>query len=444
MILNMISGGDGTGGTLTITAPANTTVTISKDDITKTKTADVNGIVTFNGMETGIWTVTITDGSQTTATTVDVTIDYTTTIEFFATIAVTFQEGYTCTCSDGTTTLTAPTTAGSYTFIVPYAGTWTASCTDGEQLISKVVTITTKSESQSVELVYVDSILDNNSWAKISEISEEGTGKNYWSVGDCKSVYLSGTMGTVILDTTLWAYILGFDHNKDIEGSGIQFGCFKTNSDSSGIDVCLIDGYYLQYTLAGTKYFSINHDTSSIKGGWAVCDARYDILGSTDIDPSTYDVSIVNAGITGCNATTACATNPVANTLMSCLPSKLRAVMKPITKWTDNRGHKNAHLSSLSTTIDYLPLLAEFEILGTRKYANEYEQQYQMQYEYYSAGNTNTKYEYSNLDSLAAWWTRSVDVTDSYSRFFCYMSNGTSASLAIPYYSRGIAPVFMV
>lgn len=151
------NGGSGSGGTLTVTAPAGVTVTIFKDGKVKTKTADSSGVAIFKGLSSGTWTVTITDGSQTSpAYTVTIVADYAVTVSFFsATIAVTYPEGSICTCSDGSTTLTAPTTSGSYTFTVPNAGDWTVSCTDGENNDSAIVTITTDGESQSVLLAYM-------------------------------------------------------------------------------------------------------------------------------------------------------------------------------------------------------------------------------------------------------------------------------------------------
>ena len=171
-ILNMISGGGGTGGTLTVTAPANTTVTISNGDKTKSKTSDTNGTAIFKGLETGTWTVTITNGTQTTTKTVDITADYAMVIAFFAaTIAVTYPEGSTLTCSDGTTTLTATTTTGSYTFTVPNTGTWTVSCTDGNDTASQAVSITADGVSVSVTLTYFDGYLFN-----YGSVNEQVTG----------------------------------------------------------------------------------------------------------------------------------------------------------------------------------------------------------------------------------------------------------------------------
>lgn len=147
--------GGGSGGTLTITAPANVTVTVSKDGKTKTKNSGTSGVVVFKGLASGTWTVTITGDDKTAQKNVVVTTDYSTVIAFFsATINIAYPAGSTCTCSDGTTTLSAPDTSGTWACIVPNAGTWTVTSTSGTETDSKAVTITTDGQSTSVELSY--------------------------------------------------------------------------------------------------------------------------------------------------------------------------------------------------------------------------------------------------------------------------------------------------
>lgn len=155
MIGRVNTGGGGTGGTLTVTAPANVTVTVSKDGKTKTKNSGTSGVVVFKGLASGTWTVTITGDGKTAQKNVVVTTDYSTVIAFFAaTINITYPAGSTCTCSDGTTTISAPDTSGTWACIVPNAGTWTVTSTSGTETDSKAVTITTDGQSTSVELSY--------------------------------------------------------------------------------------------------------------------------------------------------------------------------------------------------------------------------------------------------------------------------------------------------
>lgn len=148
-------GSGGTGGTLTVTAPANVTVTVSKDGKSKIKNSGTSGVVVFKGLASGTWTVAITSDGKTAQKNVVVTTDYSTVIAFFAaTINITYPAGSTCTCSDGTTTLSAPDTSGTWACIVPNAGTWTVTSTSGTETDSKAVTITTDGQSTSVELSY--------------------------------------------------------------------------------------------------------------------------------------------------------------------------------------------------------------------------------------------------------------------------------------------------
>lgn len=279
-------------------------------------------------------------------------------------------------------------------------------------------------------------------WAEISEISAAGTGADYFSVGDCKDITLSGTMGTLDLNGTYFVYILGFNHNSDVEGAGIQFGGFKTEAGADGKNICLINEYGTSKT-NGAKIFNMNHWGNSNRGGWAACDMRYDILGSTDVAPSGYGSSKTSSSV-GYDATSTCATNPVANTLMSCLPADLRAVMKPITKYTDNIGGGSGHIeANVTATVDYLPLLGEMEIFGTGSgYNNNCEDAKQVQYEYFASGNSRVKYRHSDTASTATWWERSPYYINS--NFFCRVSTNGGAASNHANYSSGVAPAFMV
>ena len=77
----------------------------------------------------------------------------------YAFIVVTYPAGSTCTASDGTTTLTAPDTSGSWVIKIPTPASlpeaWTVSCTDGTRTASTAVTITTEGQSESVSLAYL-------------------------------------------------------------------------------------------------------------------------------------------------------------------------------------------------------------------------------------------------------------------------------------------------
>lgn len=295
----------------------------------------------------------------------------------------------------------------------------TVSCTAGTNYSAPA------NKTVQVTATFVTKVLNENTWETISGVSADSTGASYWAVGDRKAVAVSGTVGTQSVSGTYYVYIIGFNHNG---ATGIDFGTFKT-ALSGGTDICLIDaGYGNNYT-NGTKYFNMNHSSNTNSGGWKGCDLRYDVLGSTN----------TNDG----DATATTATNPVANTLMAALPSDLRAVMKPMTIYTDNTGGGSNTASNVTASVDYLPLLAEYEIFGTRSYANSSEQNHQAQYAYYSAGNSKVKYRHSATSSVAWWWERSP-VYGNGSNYFCLVSTTGYANANTARYSYGVAPAFRV
>lgn len=296
--------------------------------------------------------------------------------------------------------------------------TITVSCTAGTNYSAPA------SKTVKVTAEFILATLNDNSWAAIHSVS--GTGASYWAVGDRKAVAVSGTVGTQAVNGTYYAYIIGFNHNSSKEGNGITFGTFKT-ALSGGTDICLVDGKYDGYSTNGTKYFNMNHSSNTNSGGWKGCDLRYDVLGSTN----------TNDG----DATATTATNPVANTLMAALPSDLRAVMQPMTIYTDNTGGGSDNASYVTKTTDYLPLLAEYEIFGTRTYANSAEKNYQAQYAYYSAGNSRVKYRHSATGSTAWWWERSPNYNNSNN--FCNVNTNGNANNNNARNSNGVAPDFV-
>lgn len=299
--------------------------------------------------------------------------------------------------------------------------TITVSCTAGTNYTAP------SSQSVTVEAKFVSSVLNENDWSVIKSVADASQGANYWAVGDRKAVTVNGTVGTQAINGTYYVYILGFDHNSSREGTGITFGTFKT-ALSGGTDICLVDSHYNDYSTGGQKWFNMNHSSNTNSGGWKGCDLRYDVLGSTNSNNN--------------DAGTTTATSPVSGTLMAALPSDLRAVMKPMTIYTDNTGGGSNTASYVTASVDYLPLLAEFEIFGTRSYANSAEQNYQQQYQYYKNGNSKVKYRHSSTSSAAYWWERSPLYGNS--SYFCVVYTNGNAGYTGARYSLGLAPAFRV
>ena len=151
------SGGSPNKSIIIVTAPTGSTVTCKMGSTTKTA-SEKNGTWTFSGLDIGTWTVTATKGNSIATQDVDITrltVEYVTITYFSATINVTYPAGSTCTCSEGTTTLSAPDTSGTWTCTVPNAGKWTVSSTDGDKSKSADVVITTDGQTESVTLLYI-------------------------------------------------------------------------------------------------------------------------------------------------------------------------------------------------------------------------------------------------------------------------------------------------
>lgn len=268
------------------------------------------------------------------------------------------------------------------------------------------------SQTVNVSVSLISNTLNENSWADIKSVSDAGTGATYWNVGDYKNIQISGTVQGMSLNSTVRAFILGFNHNSAKEGSNrIHFQIGKT---TSGTDIAFCDSNY--NSTGSSNGFRMNLSNTN-SGGWNGSYGRNTLLG--------------NSGTP---------TSPPANSFMAALPADLRAVMKPVTKYTDNTGGGSNTSGAVTATTDYLFFLAEFEVQGARSYANQYEQNYQAQYDYYKAGNSKVKYRHDATGTAVYHWCRSAYCSYSYS--FCSVSTNGGASGDDAGISRGLAPGF--
>lgn len=87
-----------------------------------------------------------------------------------AAISVTYPAGSTCTCSNGTKTLTAKDTSGVWLFTLPEAGIWVVSCTDGVNTATKNINLEYKT-AVSVALAYRFDIVTSGSVASGLQVS---------------------------------------------------------------------------------------------------------------------------------------------------------------------------------------------------------------------------------------------------------------------------------
>lgn len=290
--------------------------------------------------------------------------------------------------------------------------------------------ITNVTEDITCWAVYSDKRIIHDSWDVISQRSQAGTARDYYNVGDMKRIHLEGTIikYSPIININVYAYIIGFDHNSTVEGSGITFGLFKDAAEYE--NSALIDIYY--NSVGGGKRFNMNHSfTYTNTGGWSNCDLRYDVLGSTDVREG--------------NPTQNCTATPVENTYMSCLPSDLRTVMKPIIKYTDNVGNSSTGAAAVTATIDYLPLLSEYEVFGTSNYANQNEKSKQAQYDFFKESTNRVMYSSNGTftsSNTANWWLRSPHRRND--EEFC-MVNSTAGNDALGAgLSEGLVPIMLI
>ena len=330
-------------------------------------------------------------------------------------IIVSVTSGATVTATKGSLSVSGTSVNGTCTLTVPEAGTWSVKATlNGQTSDTKSVSVV---DSYSLTLSFVSSTLNNNEWSVIKSVSDAGQGENYWSIGDRKEVTLNGTVGDLILsNVTTYVFIIGFNHNSSVEGTNrIHFQLAKT-ALSGGKDVCLCDrNYNSTVTIYEPSCFSMNGNRTS-RGGWKDSQMRINICGTS---LSSY-----------------------SGTIIAVIPETLRAVLKSVTKYTDNTGTGSTSEIAVSETNDYFFLLSEYEVFGSISYANYLEASKQAQYAYYSAGNSKIKYKHDNMSTAAIWWLRSAcfRTRNTFARVY---ADGTVGN-EYANYSYGFAPGFCV
>jgi hypothetical protein len=307
----------------------------------------------------------------------------------------------------------AVTASSSNTSIATVSVSGTTITVTGKAKGSATITVSVAADSNytaptnktfSVTVDFPSSTLSDNTPATIQAAAQAGTGKSYWAVGDKIPIALSGTVGSLALNDTYYAFILGFDHNESIEGKGIHFQFGKT---SAGVDIAFVDSLYGSYDTTSTNKFKMN-TTNTNSGGWKSSTMR----------------------------TARCAE------FLSAMPSAWQNVIASCTKYSDNTGGGSDTASYVTSTSDKIWLLAEFEVFGARTGANSAEQNYQKQYEYYANGNSKIKYKHSDTATACTWWLRSVYSSNTTSFRRVDASGGSNNSNA--YYWFGFAPGFKV
>jgi hypothetical protein len=313
------------------------------------------------------------------------------------TVAVTRPGDGTVTASSSNTSIATVSVSGT-TITVTGKAKGTATITVNVAASTNYTAPSSKTLSVTVDLP--STTLADNTPATIQAAAKAGTGKSYWAVGDKIGIALSGTVGSLSLSGTYYAFILGFDHNSSVEGTGIHFQFGKT---SAGVDIAFVDSLYGSYDTTSTNKFKMN-TTNTNSGGWKSSTMR----------------------------TARCAE------FLSAMPSAWQSVIASCTKYSDNTGGGSDTASYVTSTSDKIWLLAEYEVFGTRTGANSAEQNYQKQYEYYANGNSKIKYKHSDTGTACIWRLRSVNSTNATS--FRYVNTGGGSNNNYACYSYGFAP----
>lgn len=244
--------------------------------------------------------------------------------------------------------------------------------------------------------------LNDISWADIKRISDAGKSSSYFAIGDRKEVILNGTCSKLSFSNQkYYCYIIGIDHNSSREGSNRIHFQFGYTALSKGTHIAFISGYN-----DDSDFYMNSSNTNS--GGWNNSFMRKTICAQ----------------------------------FKNCLPTDLKSVLKSITKYSDNTGGGSNTASYVTATMDDIFLLAEYEVFGSRNYANSAEQNYQAQYQYYKNSNSKVRYKHNSTGTTAYWWLRSVRADGSIT--FCNVSASGSANYNFASYSYGFAPAFCV
>ena len=321
-------------------------------------------------------------------------------------IIVTAPTGTVVTATKGTTVITAGESGGKYVILADDYGVWTIAGTKGSQSVSQDVNVVAV-DTYEVALDFTPKVLNDATWEQIRDVADASTGQNYWAVGDTKQITINGKLsdGLTLSNYSTWVYIIGFDHNSTVEGTGIAFQGFKA-AQTGGTDIALVDSGYDSYKSSG-QWLNINNSTKNT-GGWASSLMR------------TITIPIVKAT----------------------LPSDLTSVLKETTIYSDNTGGGYNYSNYVTATQDEVYLLSEWEVFGARSWANSSEKNRQKQYDYYAAGNSKVKYKHSEQATVSHWWLRSVN--SAYSDSFCYVFRNGTIAYNNPWYSWGFAPAFKV
>ena len=203
-------------------------------------------------------------------------------------------------------------------------------------------------------------------------------------------------------------FIAAFDHNSSVEMAGAHhmICSFAKSAATGGKDIAFVDTLY--NTNTSNPSFHMN-STNTNNGGW--------------------EESLMRTSI--------CAN------FKNAMPSDLQAILRPRTIYTDNTGNGSGNVASnVTATTDTVYIPSEFEVQGSRSYANSYEKDHQQQLAYYKNGASKIRYKSNDTSTAAWWWVRSPYYFGSLG--FCSVNTGGSPNTYGANYAIGFAPLITI
>ena len=209
--------------------------------------------------------------------------------------------------------------------------------------------------------VTVSRSLNSLSWAQINTLAKNGTLSNYCKVGDWKNVTLNGTVGTVSMNGTYRAVLIGINHNSGIEGDNRAHFAFKE----------------YRYVPDALNAFSDS------KYGETTDDENYFIGAEVAPNASTPLMNYSNA-------------------FLACFPAELQNVIVACKKyWVYQSAYINVR-SALKVWS-----LSAVEVFGANAISNNQIAGLTKQYEYFTNGNGRFAVSLKNSSSLMTkYWLR--------------------------------------
>ena len=257
-------------------------------------------------------------------------------------IRVTYPAGDTCTCKNGSTTLTANASDGITVFLVPNTGTWTLTVTNGTKTATKTVSITATSRFASVTLAYFSAtikvtypakstcVIKNSSGTQVANDTNTGAAAKTWTAtvgasgtytitatatdgsGKTKSTTVSiSTNGQNVSATLAYDYIIFSNATglNPIYSDGGGGAPVEIGTDSSGKKTLTFtaDGYsrmsYLKPAIDLTNYATLKisgyaDGSDTYLAFWSKIPQEYDpsivakVVLSNGSSPSSYTIDV--------------------------------------------------------------------------------------------------------------------------------------------------------